>query len=39
MRGGGEKGHGGNKERKEETRLSSVPGIEGLVLPAQGPEL
>lgn len=37
--GRGEKGHGGNKERKEETRLSSVPGIEGRALPAQGPDL
>lgn len=34
--GRGEKGHGGNKERKEETRLSSTPGTEGLTLPAQG---
>lgn len=37
--GEGEKRHGGNKERKEETRLSSGPRIEDLALPALGPEL
>lgn len=31
--GRGEKGHGGDKERKEETGLSSAPGAEDLALP------